>query len=121
MSKMEELLKLLTTNLAGSIEATAGAVVGVGTLQAIWQAVVLDFNQRDSSEELTEEIRWRFGRWLSLALEFELAADVLRIAILPGWIEIGQLGAIVLLRTILNFCLQLEIDRAYERKNGIWR
>jgi uncharacterized membrane protein len=92
-------------------------VVGLGTLQAIWQAVVLDFNQRHSSEE----IRWRLGRWLSLAIEFELAADVLRIAISPGWAEIGQLGAIVLLRTILNFCLQLEIDRAYERKQGIWR
>jgi uncharacterized membrane protein len=118
---MEDLLKLLTTNLAGSIETTAGAVVGFCVLQAIWQAVVLDFKQRDSSEQLTEEIRLRFGRWLSLALEFELAADVLRIAISPGWAEIGQLGAIVMLRTILNFCLQLEIDRAYERKHGIWR
>jgi uncharacterized membrane protein len=118
---MEDLLKLLTTNLAGSIEATAGAVVGLATLQAIWQAVVLDFKQKHSSEELTEEIRLRFGRWLSLALEFELAADVLRIAISPECTEIGQLGAIVLLRTIVNFCLQLEIDRAYERKHGIWR
>jgi uncharacterized membrane protein len=118
---MEELLKVLTTNLTVSIEATAGAVVGLGTLQAIWQAVVLDFKQRDSSEQLTEEIRLRFGRWVSLALEFELAADVLRMAISPGWTEIGQLGAIVLLRTILNFCLQLEIDRADERKHGIWR
>lgn len=118
---MQDLLKLLTTNLAGSIEATAVAVVGFGMLPAIWQAFVLDFKQRLSSEELTEEIRLRFGRWLSLALEFELAADVLRIAISPGWTEIGQLGAIVLLRTIVNFCLQLEIDRAYERKHGIWR
>ena len=98
-----------------------GAVVGLATVQAIWPAVVLDFKQRRSSEDLTEEVRWRFGRWLSLALEFELAADVLRTAIAPGWTEIGQLGAIVLLRTILNFCLQLEIDRAYERKHGIWR
>jgi uncharacterized membrane protein len=102
-------------------EVTAGAVVGLATLQAIWQAIVLDFKQRHRSEEITEEIRWRFGRWLSLALEFELAADVLRIAISPGCTEIGQLGAIVLLRMIVNFCLQLEFDRAYERKHGIWR
>jgi uncharacterized membrane protein len=118
---MEEFLKLLTTNMAVSIEATAGAVVGFGTLQAIWQAVVLDFQHRNSSEELTEEIRLRFYRWLSLAIELELAANVLRIAISPGWTQIWQLGAIVLLRTVLNFWLQLEIDRAYERKHGIWR
>jgi Protein of unknown function (DUF1622) len=41
---------------------------------------------------------------------------VLRIAISPGWTEIGQLWAIVLLRMILNFGLQLEIDRAYDEQ-----
>jgi uncharacterized membrane protein len=73
---MEDLLKLLTTNLAVSIEATAGAVVGLGILQVIWQAVVLDFKYSHSSEELTEEIRLRFCRWLSLSIELVLAASL---------------------------------------------
>jgi uncharacterized membrane protein len=110
---MEDLLKLLATNLAVSIEVTAGVMVGLGILQVIWQAVVLDFKYSHSSEELTEEIRLRFCRWLSLSIELVLAAAVLRIAISPGWTQLWQLGAIVLLRTVLNFCLQLEIDRAY--------
>jgi uncharacterized membrane protein len=118
---MEDLLKLLTTNLAVSIEATAGVMLRLGTLQEIWQAIVLNFKHKHSSEELTEEIRLRFYRWLSLAIELVLAVNVVRIAISPGWIQIWQLGAIVLLRTVLNFCLQLESDRAYERKHGIWR
>ena len=65
---------------------------------------------------LKEEIRLNFGGWLSLALEFELAADILRTAISPGWTEIGQLGAIVVLRTALNFFLQMEIEKAAKRK-----
>ena len=47
-----------------------------------------------------------------MALEFELAADVLRTAVAPTWDETGQLAAIVVLRTLLNFFLQKEIDKA---------
>ena len=62
-----------------------------------------------------ELVRLRLGRWLAVALEFELAADVLRTAVAPTWNEIGQLAAIVVLRTLLNFFLQKEIDKAESR------
>jgi hypothetical protein len=47
--------------------------------------------------------------WLTLALEFELAADVLRTAVAPGWNDVGLLAAIIGLRTILNPFLHREI------------
>jgi uncharacterized membrane protein len=49
-----------------------------------------------------------------LALEFEIAADILRTAVAPRWNEIGQLAAIIALRTALNFFLQKEIEKAAE-------
>ena len=64
---------------------------------------------------MKERVRLRLGRWLAVALEFELAADVLRTAVAPTWDEIGQLAAIVVLRTLLNFFLQKEIDKAEAR------
>jgi uncharacterized membrane protein len=108
---MEELFKQWTFYLASGIEAGAGIVIGMASLQAIVGAVVLFFrpNRPQSSKEL---IRLQLGRWLSLALEFELAADILRTAIAPTWNEIGQLAAIVVLRTVLNYFLQTEIDKA---------
>ena len=51
-----------------------------------------------------------------MALELELGADILRTAVAPTWTEIGQLGAIVVLRTALNFFLQQEIDKAASRR-----
>ena len=68
-----------------------------------------------------EQIRLRLGRWLAVALELELAADILRTAIAPTWNEIGQLAAIVVLRTVLNFFLQKEIDKAEKRAPGSTR
>ena len=59
------------------------------------------------------------GRWLAVALELELGADILRTAVAPTWNEIGQLAAIVVLRTALNFFLQKEIDKAAERRPSV--
>ncbi len=56
------------------------------------------------------------GRWLALALEFELEGDILRTAIAPTWSEIGQLAAIAAVRTTLNYFLQKEIDKAAVRR-----
>ncbi len=53
---------------------------------------------------------------VALGLEFELAADVLRTTITPTWNEIGQLAAIIVLRTVLNFFLQREIDKAADAR-----
>jgi uncharacterized membrane protein len=53
----------------------------------------------------------RVVRRLAVALEFELAADILRTAVAPTWNEIGQLAAIAALRTALNYFLGKEIDK----------
>jgi len=36
----------------------------------------------------------------------------------PTWDEIGQLAAIIVLRTALNYFLQREIDKSDERKGA---
>lgn len=46
---------------------------------------------------------------LSLALEFLICADILKTAISPTWQDIGQLAAIVGIRTFLNFFLTREL------------
>ena len=56
---------------------------------------------------------------LGVALEFALAADVLRDAMAPSWDETGKLAAIAALRTVLNFFLQREVaDEAAARRHG---
>ena len=56
----------------------------------------------------------RFGAWLLLGLEFALAADIIRTAISPTWSDIGQLAAIGLIRTFLNYFLEQDLDQ-YDR------
>ena len=113
---MEDFVKQGTTYLAAAIEAGAAVIIALAAVQAVVRALNFYFFKREASEESKEDIRLRLGRWLALALEFELAADILRTAVAPTWNEIGQLGAIVVLRTVLNFFLQMEIDKAANRE-----
>lgn len=50
------------------------------------------------------------ARWLVIGLEFMLAADIVRTAISPSWNDIGQLAAIAVIRTFLNFFLERDLD-----------
>jgi uncharacterized membrane protein len=57
------------------------------------------------------------ARYLALALEFELGADILGTAISPSWDQIGKLGAVAVIRTGLNFFLSMEMKGA-ETEDG---
>lgn len=61
-------------------------------------------------------IRLTLARYLALALEFQLGADILSTAIAPSWEQIGKLGAIAVIRTALNFFLSKEMEE--ERKQS---
>lgn len=118
---METFLKLWTSYLASGVEAVAGLLIALGALQAALRALPMFVRKRKgithSQNTETEYIRLQLGRWLALALEFELGADILRTAIAPTWGEIGQLAAIATIRTLLNYFLQKEIDRAAIRQS----
>lgn len=55
------------------------------------------------------DVRMGLARVLSLALEFQLAADIVGTAISPNWEQIGKLAAVAAIRTFLNYFLQREL------------
>lgn len=69
------------------------------------------FLHPEAPSQRKNEVRLTLGRWLAVALEFELAADILNTAVSPTWNEIAKLAAIAILRTALNYFLQRDIDQ----------
>ena len=59
-----------------------------------------------------EHVRLTLGRFLALGIEFQLASDILTTAVSPTFEDIGMLGAIAAIRTVLNYFLAQEIERA---------
>lgn len=58
----------------------------------------------------------RFATAIILALEFTLAADIIRSAVAPTWDAIGRLAAIAGIRIALNFFLARDIESLAEAK-----
>ena len=56
-----------------------------------------------------------FGGWLVVALEFQLAADILGTIVSPTSAHLIELGAIALIRTFLNYFLGKELKEDNER------
>jgi uncharacterized membrane protein len=117
---MEETLKSLTLSLASAAEAGAALIIAFAIIEAVIGALPLfvPSSWRGSGRphlKEKEDVRLRLGRWLAVALEFLLAADIVRTAVAPTWNDIGKLAAIATLRTLLNYFLQKEIDRAVVR------
>ncbi len=105
---MPEIVSATTLYVSGAIEIAAALLVAAAVAQAV-AGVVRVFVQR--RPDLRGQVQRDLGGWLVLALEFEIAADVLRTAAAPSWNEIGQLAAIVVLRTVLNYFLQRDIEQ----------
>jgi uncharacterized membrane protein len=55
------------------------------------------------------DVRLTLARFLAIALEFQLGADILSTAVAPSWDAIGKLAAIAVIRTALNYFLSREM------------
>lgn len=58
--------------------------------------------------------RMIFGGWLVVALEFQLAADIVGTIVSPTTAHLIELGAIAVIRTFLNYFLGKELSEEKE-------
>lgn len=112
---MEELLITAVEYLRLVVEAIGAAVIGIGAISTGSRYVLslLNVNQHSNSD-----IRLYLGRFLVLGLEFQLAADILGTAVAPTFEKIQLLGAIVVIRTVLNYFLSKELQQESERASS---
>ena len=95
--------------IATAIEMLGVAVILLGVLlSTIWMARDL------ASGEWTRayrSYRANLGRGILLGLEFFIAADIIgMVAIVPTFERLGILAVIIIIRTLLSFSLQIEVD-----------
>ena len=73
-------------------------------------------NRNPGDHPMHTFFRKMFGGWLIVALEFQLAADIVGTIVSPTTSHLIELGAIALIRTFLNYFLVKELR---EEKNNL--
>ncbi len=96
------------------VEATGAIVIGIGVILAIFQFIA---HFKDEQSSNFNRVRLTLGKYLALALEFQVGADILSTAIAPSYEQIGKLGAIVIIRTLLNYFLTKELEGERRRED----
>jgi uncharacterized membrane protein len=103
---MEEIAKHITVTVSHTAEILSAVIIGIAILFVLYKYVLLLYKPAVVSKE---QIRVQFGSSVAVALELLLGADVLATAVAPSWDDIGQLAAIAIIRTVLNYFLGREL------------
>jgi uncharacterized membrane protein len=108
VSAYVEWLRLAVESLGALVIAAGIVVVVIGLVRTIVKGGDGSF----------VPIRLAFARYLTLALELQLGADILSTSIAPTWDRIGKLAAIAVIRTALNYFLSKELKDERSTEGG---
>jgi len=99
-----------------ALETVGAIIIAAGALNVVRMLAVASWQRRVETKFASARIA--LGSWLALALEFQLAADVLETAIAPNWTQIGKLAAIATIRTSLTYFLTRESRELAKEARG---
>jgi uncharacterized membrane protein len=104
---MRDMIVEAIRHLEDATEAISALIIAVGVVVATYQLLAMLLTARGQP---FQAVRLKLSRSLAMALEFQLAADVLATTVTPSWDQLGRLGVIAVIRTFLNYFLAREID-----------
>jgi uncharacterized membrane protein len=116
LSSVEQIFTSVASALRLFAEISSVIIIGVGLGLALYF-----FVRTLLTKQKFQYIRFRLslGKFLVVALEFQLAADIIGTAIAPSWEEIALVAAVALVRTFLNYFLNLEIKNEEKQNKEI--
>lgn len=94
------------TYIRECIAAIGVIVISLGALRSVYQLFMLVFHQTFDANY----IRLQFGDSVILGLEFMVGADIIGSLVDPNYYNLGLLAIIVIVRTILSYFLNLELE-----------
>ncbi len=113
-----EIIRTWQTNLEAAasaikliLESISVLCVTVGLLATLVM-ILAGFYRTGRFLSSPHAVRLRFGIWLSMALEFQLGADIVATTVNPNLQSLIELAILAAVRTFLNHFLQKELEAA---------
>lgn len=107
------LINVITVNIC---QISAMIVILIGIIKALIIYLKDIFLHKKSILAITES-RLEIGHSFSLGLAFLIGASIVKTIIAPTWNDVGQLAAIIAIRTILNYFLLADVKNLLENNN----
>ena len=107
---LEHLIKSFVPFIIHLLEIMGVIVLTVGAFVAFYQYI------KEKLFKQTYPLKYQFANSMVTALEFKLAAEILKTVLVRTLNELLILAAIFLLRVLMNFVLEREIKMEDEKK-----
>ncbi|HUX52062.1 MAG TPA: DUF1622 domain-containing protein [Spirochaetia bacterium] len=107
---MNQILNILIDYVSTAAQILAVIVIAVGLLRASYLYLKEAVIARNSRKAIALG-RLELGMSFSLGLGFLIGSSILKSAIAPSWDDIGKLLAVIGIRTIMNYFLQLDVSK----------
>ena len=111
---LQDLIRIYVSYLTFGIDIAAGIIIGISS--GIAFVAFLKILRKPIMDQTMEKetIRLRFARGIILALDFEVASDILKSILIPSVIDLTILAVVVAIRIALSWSLSREVDRHSE-------
>ncbi|WP_421575215.1 DUF1622 domain-containing protein [Stenotrophomonas maltophilia] len=117
MLPLKAWLVAVTEPVVVVIDAMALVLIALATVVVFVQALRLTLRGHLTNVE-RRDLWLGYGRWLVAGLTMQLSADIIESSIYTSWDAIGQLAAIAVIRTFLNYFLERDIADVRERQRA---
>ncbi|MEN5206662.1 DUF1622 domain-containing protein [Stenotrophomonas terrae] len=117
MLPLKAWLVAVTEPVVVIIDAMALVLIALATVVVFVQALRLTLRGHLTNVE-RRDLWLGYGRWLVAGLTMQLSADIIESSIYTSWDAIGQLAAIAVIRTFLNYFLERDIADVRERQHA---
>ena len=115
---LNEVLHSVVPTIVSAIELVGVAIIAIGTLVTLLQ-FALAIARRVEIEDAVGTLRSNLGRAILVGLELLVAADIIHTVLVELTLEsVAALAGIVVIRTLLSFSLEAEIDGQWPWQRG---
>ena len=115
---IEQLLHSVVPTVVQVIELIGVAIISIGALVTLVQFAV-STGRGTKTEEAVGMLRSNLGRAILVGLELLVAADIIHTVLVELTLEsVAALAGIVIIRTLLSFSLEAEIDGQWPWQRG---
>ena len=100
---LQYIIELVLPYIIGLLELMGIFIVTWSGLKAFWRYI------RNTFWRKNHDLQYSFAKGLSTALEFKMAAEILKTVLVREMSELVILGAIIILRALVTILLKFEI------------
>lgn len=111
---MQDALVELSRTAIAVIDTMALLIIVAGTVEAFVSGALVLLTSRTGHER--RDVWLRYARWLVAGLTFQLAADIIETSITTDWESVARVGLIAVIRTLLNYFLERDLDEIRSRQ-----